>query len=614
MPVARFRCIRHAFMTLFLAVAAGAQQPGKPPAQSSTSATGQFVIHGADLATRGNFCLTCDDIAAALGRLLRDEARYTLPVVVALKSPPDVSLSGPAVSWNISQLAHGGFHLQVNATLRTDFRGDDFARELVRVLLAERILRSHKELKTRRPNVLPNWILTGVTHALEFRGRSRPSLLFAAVFHSGQIYSIDKILSADPGQLDALARGVYETSACALVLALLDQPDGSLRFAKFLDALARDDKSDRELLRQLFPTLGASKNSLEKWWSLQMATLATPSALETLGIDETEAKLRDALTLVFDPLPETKKGKTEGATPVKKSEPQEKSNSRGLKSIFGSPDSRTPISGGKKILFVPVSDADTDGSSASAKKPIADQGIKDSKPAPVKGTAKKTSDNQKSPAKESPNKVETRPAASKDEPAKRNMLDPRNWFREKGKSDEESSKNEAPGKSSAVQGKKTQEPTSDTARLNSTNAKLGPGEKRGSSLPLEDFAAIWNRKDRDKIFQRTINQLNTVKAQAHPLYRPLFREYMAAVQLLIGGKQKSATERLVALSEQHAVILKQARAVESHMDWYEASQTKSYSGVFDDYLKLGDQIDRESRIRNDALSKYLDTLAKEYEK
>ena len=144
---------------------------------------------------------------------------------------------------------------------------------------------------------------------MEFRGRSRPSLLFAAVFRSGQIYSVDKILSADPSRLDALARGIYETSACALVLALLDQPDGPLRFAKFLDSLARNDKSDRDLLRQMFPSMGASKNSLEKWWSLQMATLATPSPLESLGAYETEARLRDALTLVLDPLPEKEKKK-----------------------------------------------------------------------------------------------------------------------------------------------------------------------------------------------------------------------------------------------------------------------------------------------------------------
>ena len=120
-------------LLLLVAVAAMAPgiEPSAPPlpvktaAQSSTSATGQFTIHGMDLATRGAFCLMCDDVAAALGRLLRDDAHFALPVVVVLKPPGDATSNGPAVTWNISQLTHGGFHLQVNATLRSDFRGDD---------------------------------------------------------------------------------------------------------------------------------------------------------------------------------------------------------------------------------------------------------------------------------------------------------------------------------------------------------------------------------------------------------------------------------------------------------------------------------------------------------
>ncbi len=614
MPTASFRHFRPAMMALFLVAAAGAQQPAKAPAQSSTSATGQFIIHGADLATRGNFCLTCDEIAAALGRLLRDDARYTLPVVIVLKSPPDASLSGPAVSWNISQLAHGGFHLQINATLRADFRGDEFARELVRVLLAERILRSHKELNTSRQNVLPNWVLTGVTQALEFRGRSRPSALFAAVFHNGQIYSVEKILSADPAQLDALARGIYETSACALVLALLDQPDGSMRFLMFLDALARDDKTDRELLRKMFPTLGASKNSLAKWWSLQMATLATPSPLETLGIDETEARLRDALTLIFEPLPETKRKKNEGTVPVKKNDAPDKINVRESNSIFNQPSPVTPFIGGKKILLVPVSDTNTDGGGSSAKKPTIDSGIKESNSAPEKNTREKNTGKQKSPAKEAPKNIESNPTATKDDPAKRNKLDPRNWFRGKEKPVGEAQKDGTPGKNDAFENRNIQKTTSDSKRRYSPVTKLEPGELLASGLPLNEFSAIWNRDDRDKIFQRIIIQLNAVKLKAHPLYRPLIGEYAVIVRILINGKQKGVSDKLASLRDQRAVILELARAVESHMDWYEASQTKSYSGVFDDYLKLGDQIDQETNTRNDALSKYLDTLAKEYER
>ena len=123
---------------------------------------------------------------------------------------------------------------------------------------------------------------------------------------------------------------------------------------------------------------------------------------------------------------------------------------------------------------------------------------------------------------------------------------------------------------------------------------------------------MWKRDDRDKIFQQSIARLNALKVQAHPLYRPLIGDYIATIRLLVNGKQKGVAEKLTSLREQLSNISKLARAVESHLDWYEASQTRSYSGAFDDYLKLCDQIDREYRSRNDALSKYLDLLQKEY--
>ncbi|MCE9519139.1 MAG: hypothetical protein K8R87_06280, partial [Verrucomicrobia bacterium] len=171
---------------------------------------------------------------------------------------------------------------------------------------------------------------------------------------------------------------------------------------------------------------------------------------------------------------------------------------------------------------------------------------------------------------------------AKDEPAKKNMLDPRNWFRGKDKPVGETQKGKTTEKNGAADNK------------NSPDAKT---VSRTVSLPIDEFNRVWKRDDRDKIFQRTINQLNTVKVQAHPLYRPLIGEYIATVRLLISGKQNGVAEKLVSLREQQAVIQQMARAVESHMDWYEASQTKSYSGVFDDYLKLSDQIDHEIRTR-----------------
>ena len=85
------------------------------------------------------------------------------------------------------------------------------------------------------------------------------------------------------------------------------------------------------------------------------------------------------------------------------------------------------------------------------------------------------------------------------------------------------------------------------------------------------------------------------------------------MRLLITGKDKNMAAKLKELRENRAKISEKARAVESYVDWYEASETRTYSGTFDDYLKLRDKLEKEIRSRNDAISKYLDSIQKEYE-
>lgn len=267
---------------------------------SSTSASGQFKVYGKDLQTRSPFSARCDEVADALRRLLRDNDPWVLPVVVSIKSPPEVKFSGPAVSTTISQITNGGFHLQVTVQLRPDLRPAAIDAELTRILIAERILRNKTAITTSRSMVLPEWLLTGITQAMTFRDRARPSAVFAAIFKSGKIYGIEEILDVAPGQLDALSRTIYETSCCALVMALLDQIEGPAGMKQFLSLLAVDSRDDRDLLNQCFPGLALSSSSLNKWWSLQMASLATPSVFETLGPTATRKALAEALMIHYE--------------------------------------------------------------------------------------------------------------------------------------------------------------------------------------------------------------------------------------------------------------------------------------------------------------------------
>ena len=124
---------------------------------------------------------------------------------------------------------------------------------------------------------------------------------------------------------------------------------------------------------------------------------------------------------------------------------------------------------------------------------------------------------------------------------------------------------------------------------------------------------IWKRPDRSAILQRNLELLNVLRNQAHPLYRPLIGEYSDAVRNLMNGKERGIKEKLENLHDQYVKISNESKAVESYLDWYEASETPNYSGTFDDYLKLRDKLDKAIRPRGDAISQYLDSLEKEYE-
>lgn len=274
---------------------------GKSGPASSTSTSGQFIVHGGELPLRSAFSSRCEEVAQELNTLLKDPRAWSLPVVVLLTTGEEAKKAAKAVEMTVSQITGGGFHLQLNVNVRPDLRPADLRAELVRILLVERILRGKQEITSNRKLVLPDWLFNGITEALDFRRRARPSALFAAIFKSGRIFGIEEIIEAPADTVnDALSKSIYQTSCCALVLALLDQPDGGANLGRFLNALASDPQPERDLLNKHFPGFSISPASLNKWWSLQMASLSSPGMSEPLSAYDTLVRLEDALTLRYE--------------------------------------------------------------------------------------------------------------------------------------------------------------------------------------------------------------------------------------------------------------------------------------------------------------------------
>ncbi|MBL9129952.1 MAG: hypothetical protein JNG86_02060, partial [Verrucomicrobiaceae bacterium] len=278
----------------------------KMPVTTSTSSSGQFRVHGKELTTRSAMSSHLDDIAAELRAVLNDSQPFSQPVLVQLhtgeearKMPPGT----PPVSVVITEVeatSGGGFHLQMTVTESAGLKLSDLRRETVRVLLAERIVRGHAKLtKPENRLLLPDWLFNGVLQAMDYRASARPSTMFAAIFKSGKIYGIEEIIEVSPTQMDSLSRSIYDTSCAALVMALVDQPNGGRNLNKFLNSLASDPRSERELLSAAFPEFAATASSLNKWWALQMATLAKRGMAEPLGPDESLRALEEAITIRY---------------------------------------------------------------------------------------------------------------------------------------------------------------------------------------------------------------------------------------------------------------------------------------------------------------------------
>jgi len=137
--------------------------------------------------------------------------------------------------------------------------------------------------------------------------------------------------------------------------------------------------------------------------------------------------------------------------------------------------------------------------------------------------------------------------------------------------------------------------------------KIAQDRGKKNSLNLEETV----RASRPNIDTRAATQLGQrltlLGARAHPLLRPVVVDYQLAAELLARKKRHGLTKRLAGSAALREKIAARMREVDDFMNWYEATQAKTASGAFRDYLHAVDSSEQVPR-RRDALSVYLDAL------
>ena len=137
--------------------------------------------------------------------------------------------------------------------------------------------------------------------------------------------------------------------------------------------------------------------------------------------------------------------------------------------------------------------------------------------------------------------------------------------------------------------------------------KIAQDRGKKNSLNLEETIRASRPNIDTRAATELAQRLTLLGARAHPLLRPVVVDYQLAAELLARKKRHGLAKRLAGSAALREKIAARMSEVDDFMNWYEATQAKTASEAFRDYLHAVDSSEQVPR-RRDALSVYLDAL------
>jgi hypothetical protein len=257
--------------------------------ERSVSPSRQFIIYGAHAALRGAVSDLAEQTKANLLALLRQRDNWKASVVVNLQ-PQQANLPEiPPAELRFSQTGFG-LKLQLDLTIAQDADVSLMERELLRAILLEMIYRKESDIAPGTAFVEPpDWLIDGVLALAP--GRDRGPLVEAFSVSQKRV-SLEEFLRQRPGLLDSAGRFLYRAYSFALVQLLLDEADGRVRLARYVNNLSHASNDPVDDLKAEFPQL---RDDVEKRWHSTVARLSDSQTYQLLGFAESERRLDELL-------------------------------------------------------------------------------------------------------------------------------------------------------------------------------------------------------------------------------------------------------------------------------------------------------------------------------
>jgi hypothetical protein len=136
------------------------------------------------------------------------------------------------------------------------------------------------------------------------------------------------------------------------------------------------------------------------------------------------------------------------------------------------------------------------------------------------------------------------------------------------------------------------------------------GEKK--TFAVADFAHFMKLPASRTTLAGRQTEIIALGTRANALMRPVVTGYEEILALLSRGKTHGLRDRLEKVEAYRAVVLRRTSEIADYLNWWEATQLKSRSGEFDNYLKTANEISEQDRKQTGPIGKYLDELEQEF--
>jgi hypothetical protein len=290
----------------------GFAAPWDSLSQRSVSRSLQFIVYAGDPNARAAIAMDAEDVKDKLLRLLDTGDSWKNPIVIQVTPLATADPSHPPSEVRVIDTPDG-FKVVLNVFLGSDPREAHFPQQLVRALLLEYAYRNQPTLVSAGASYAepPSWLVDGIASLTADPDPDANAGLFRSLILSGKTPSLALFLSENPSSLDSPSRTLYSACSMSLVRLLVDLPNGHVLLRTFIRHWPGPNAEPEAELLKAFPALHSGGQSLEKWWTLGLASLSTADRYQGLSLVETSQQLDDALK--FD-VAVDKSGKTQTFT------------------------------------------------------------------------------------------------------------------------------------------------------------------------------------------------------------------------------------------------------------------------------------------------------------